>query len=601
LRHKQARNYLNTKHLLVVNCHSHIPHFITILNSENIAIEHEASTERPKDKASNPIPSVAEREKKPHSREKTPFVLLAKHRRTGEPEGKSIARFPAVLVNEQKETMKLPSHPCSSHPTIGNDSSSYRRSSHKRTAGFKRGREQTSFGSRRRRSWLVALAALAVSSSSRTNGSFLVLADDNESVYTSNDRTSVENNDTELKPYRPKYGGRIKLIPNRKIIRITTVDELTTTPWKKNKDRGSGDIAENRDSDSESPGNTVKETTPTLWTMIEPYVKRGLLLAALTAVAILDRSPPPSSTALVSSAGTTVSTSRVVSSWTNRMNPLSNLRLDWTKLYSLPGEILPTLSAALMIAWVPNLVLQKAWWELGFLVISLTSQSTLRTYMLTEVLPSLGGTIRKLFWSEFWKQAWDFLLEPFSSNIFLPPKPSLSSISASNNSDLFNKWQSEVSQFWSDRVISRIDKWTASSVKALLQKNVQASVNSIAEDSWNAVAYSWYPDGNSRNLQRGNLPLPSNEDTRRMVELECEDNDECEEGEDEGLTSTVNDKIEETLADSITLADESESTVNDEEEDSSDSSSSSILEDQDGSIIGDDPDEELEDPELILN
>jgi len=430
----------------------------------------------------------------------------------------------------------------------------------------------------------------------------LVLANDTESVYTSNDRTSVENNDTELKPYRPKYGGRIKLIPNRKIIRITTVDELTTTPWKKNKDRGSGEETENRSSGSESPGSTVKETTPTLWTMIEPYVKRGLLLAALTAVAILDRSPPPSSTTLVSSAGTTVSTSRVVSSWTNRMNPLANLRLDWTKLYSLPGEILPTLSAALMIAWVPSLVFQKAWWELGFLVVSLTSQSTLRTYMLTEVLPSLGGTIRKLFWSEFWKQAWDFLLEPFPSNIFLPPKPSSSAISASNNNtDMFSKWQSEVSQFWSDRVISRIDKWTASSVKALLQKNVQASVNSIAEDSWNAVAYSWYPDGNSRNLQRAKLPPPSNEDTRRMVELECEDKDDCEDGkQDEGLTSTVNDKIEETLSDSITLADDSESTINDEEEESSDSSSSSVLEDRNGSA-GDDPDEELEEPEAILN
>jgi hypothetical protein len=410
-------------------------------------------------------------------------------------------------------------------------------------------------------------------------------------VFASGDVSGAFENDEpqfDRKPHRPTYGGRIKLIPNRKVIRVTSMEQSSMTPWTKNGD-GDRSVGSPPTLSSTTKNNSIitsnNKSSPTLWTRIAPFLKRGLLLAALTAVAIVDQGP--SSTAVVASAAalsTTGKSSSVVSSWTNLLVPRMSLRLDWSKLWNLPGQILPSLSAALMIAWVPNLIFQKAWFELGFLALSMTSQANLRNYFITEILPSLGGTSRKLFWSEFWKQAWDFLLQPFPHNIFVPPKPS----SSQSDDGVWSKWQLEASQFWSDRVVSRIDKWTASSVKALLQKNVQASVDGLAENSLKAFSDAWFPEGKNRELPKQfKLPSPmsSNEDTARMIEIECEHDDGCEDETDENGN-------EERMLSSAMVADEeaeneiegeneespllSESSVNHcDDEDSSDSSSSS--------------------------
>lgn len=417
----------------------------------------------------------------------------------------------------------------------------------------------------------------------------MVLASGDESFRTHDNSGASENDEPQIdrKPHRPTYGGRIKLIPNRKVIRVTSVEESNTTPWKKNGDGGRG-VESPPTLSSTTKSNDIitnNKSSPTLWTRLAPFLKRGLLLAALTAVAIVDQSPLPSSTAVIASAAAVSTTSKissVISSSTILMVPRMNLRLDWNKLWGLPGEILPSLSAALMIAWVPNLILQKAWFELGFLALSLTSHANLRNYLVTEILPSLGGTARKLFWSEFWKQAWDFLLQPFPHNIFVPTKPS----SSQSENGVWSKWQLEASRFWSDRVVSRIDKWTASSVKALLQKNVQASVNDLAEDYLKAFSDSWYPEGENCEHKRFKLPSPvsMNEDTARMIELECDDDceDETDENEERITTSAVvaDDEVD-IEGGNAGSASFSESSVNDcDDEASSDSTSSSTSEPQ---------------------
>jgi hypothetical protein len=210
--------------------------------------------------------------------------------------------------------------------------------------------------------------------------------------------------------------------------------------------------------------------------------------------------------------------------------------------------------------------MQQAWFELGFLVLSLTSEGNLRNYLWNEVLPAMGGTVRKLFWSEFWKQAWDYLLEPFTGNILVPPMV--------EENQSWTQWQSDIAKFWSKRVVSRIDKWTASSIKALLQKNVQSSVNGVAEDTWKAVAFAWYPDDKS--LSRAKLPA-SNEDTARMIEIEmnCEDENsdaDCEDDDAKAVSGTVDDKAEETTA--VASSSDGSAEGDASNEDSSDSSSS---------------------------
>ncbi len=419
-------------------------------------------------------------------------------------------------------------------------------------------------------SWpIFAMTVFALASSSCTDKSFFARANNTavlqpsktEDTISDSKETNVEQKTR--KPYRPIYGGRLKIVPTRKLVRVTgtTINEENTTPWTKD---------ENRGKEIESPAKEILSQTPTFWQKVSPFVKRGVLLAALTAVAVIDKKPPA-----ILPAGTAVTTARASLSW------FPSLRLDWNKFWGLPGEILPSLSAALMIAWIPNLVLQKAYFELAFLFVSLTSQPTLRNYLVTEIFPSLGGTIQKLFWSEFWKQAWDYLLEPFPHNVLLPTKQQQQVVHDT-------KWQAELSEFWSKRVVSRIDKWTASSVKALLQKNVQASVNGLAEDTWKAAAYAWYPDDRNRRFQQL-------EDTRRMIELECEDDDRnCI---DEKINSD-DETIEASAEDEISVQELEETSENTDAEDDQELSTTSTVEIKEISTSND---EMEEDPEAVLS
>eukprot|EP00531_Pseudo-nitzschia_arenysensis_P006841 CAMPEP_0116150736 /NCGR_PEP_ID=MMETSP0329-20121206/19716_1 /TAXON_ID=697910 /ORGANISM="Pseudo-nitzschia arenysensis, Strain B593" /LENGTH=466 /DNA_ID=CAMNT_0003647289 /DNA_START=160 /DNA_END=1560 /DNA_ORIENTATION=+ len=440
--------------------------------------------------------------------------------------------------------------------------------------------QQLQRGARRRRkrprnsstmaSWpIFAMAVFALASSSCTYQSIFALASETAMLQPSkNDDTisaSEEKNEEQntRKPHRPIYGGRLKLVPTRKLVRVTstTIHDENTTPWRKDEMRGK---------ENESPTKVPIPESPTFWQKVSPFVKRGVLLAALTAVAVIDKKPHP-----ILPAGTAMTTARATASW------FPSLRFAWNKLWVLPGEILPSLSAALMIAWIPNLVLQKAYFELAFLFASLTSQPTLRNYLVTEIFPSLGGTVRKLFWSEFWKQAWDYLLEPFPHNVLLPTKQQQPVVHDT-------KWQAELSEFWSKRVVSRIDKWTASSVKALLQKNVQASVNELAEDTWKAAAYAWYPD------DRNNKRFQQLEDTRRMIELECEDDDRnCI----DGSNNHNDDAVEESTKDETPVQELAESSDNADADDDQELSSSSMVEIKEISTPDDETD--MEESEAI--
>jgi len=186
------------------------------------------------------------------------------------------------------------------------------------------------------------------------------------------------------------------------------------------------------------------------------------------------------------------------------------------KLYSLPNEILPSLSSALLLAWIPTLILQNAWWEIGILVFSFGTQSTLRHYLIEEILPEMSGTIRKLVWSEFWKRVWDYLLQPFPYNILVPHPTRMGSFpndELANQNELQNPFQKIVSYLsrfcWpTKRIVSRIDKWTASSMKSLFQKKVQSSVAGLSEHlSWNSIFSA-------------SASSMSHEDLTRMIENE---------------------------------------------------------------------------------
>jgi len=317
------------------------------------------------------------------------------------------------------------------------------------------------------------------------------------------EKDNKNKNDNHKKPAHQgsstKRGGRIKLKPVRKFVQPTTTaaEEWRTspaTPIDGNGDEIRSVVTKSRPGYSPSSFSLLR-------TKALPFFQRGLFLIGLASLALLEKnnpSPMAAARAIVDVPRfgfptfiqtATASTFSFLLPFFNTIN----FRLEWTKIRSLSNEILPSLSSALLLAWVPSLFLQKAWWELGFLALTLASQ---RDYVATQVLPVMGGTLRKLLWSEFWKRAWDFLLEPFPHNVLMPPTlyPSLSSSSsdgvgreAQQQQHTWELLHQRFSQFWNKRVVSRIDKYTASAMKALLQKNVQASVNGLTEDSWKAL------------------------------------------------------------------------------------------------------------------
>jgi len=398
---------------------------------------------------------------------------------------------------------------------------------------------------------------------------------------------------------RKPHGGRIRLVPIRnRVIRITAAEGFETTPWKKDEARTTIDPTIGttpptaRETVSKSQEEETNQSSPTtattLWTTALPFLQRGLLLLALTTISIAETSTNPPvvvSNALATGAGDGLAPYQKPHrglSWPLSLPSsigigTSNIWLDWNKLWEIPGEVLPSLSSALLIAWVPSLALQEAWWELGFLALSVASQPTLRRYLQVEVLPSLAGTLRKLLWSEFWKQAWDYLLEPFPHNLLVPPKgplvfPSSKLLSSSSSSRekpqsqaslLFDSLRSEISGFWNKRIVSRVDKWTTSSMKSVLQKNVQATVNDIADDSWNAflerLAFRnkgrLLPSSVSSIARENQNEEQKREETARMIEIEtaCEENAVGEDGacenDDRNDETTVDDAEEDdTLA-----------------------------------------------------
>lgn len=418
-----------------------------------------------------------------------------------------------------------------------------RRTSKGMTRRLRRHHRIRTRANRRRLHSSLVLLILAFTSSS----DFLVSSNaDIYDEYSDNNEKEEEEVQEQRRPYRSGTsssnnsrsagGGRLKARLSRKTFHVTTASELNTSPWNKNPATNSYDNSYDNDNEiivPKSPqevNNNKSDSSPpplltTTMQKVLPFIQRGLLLFALSSLAVLERNPSSVSSILMSSSSSTATTATVAagqgsflfpffSPFTTIvmkfMNNIKNLlphHLNWTKLYNLPNELLPSLSSALLIAWVPSLFLQGAWWELSFLILSFTSSRNLRQYLITQIIPTLSSTIQKLIWSEFWKHIWEYILRPFPYNILIPTTITTNfqqqQKQESNDNDFmtsFQKVRLYLSDVWTKKVNGRIDKWTASSMKAVLQKNVQSSINSMVEDSFS-----------------------TNDDITRMIEMEEEE------------------------------------------------------------------------------
>ncbi|OEU09809.1 hypothetical protein FRACYDRAFT_248067 [Fragilariopsis cylindrus CCMP1102] len=400
---------------------------------------------------------------------------------------------------------------------------------------------------------------------------------DSFSSFDDNDNSSNNNNS------RSSGDGRLKERLSRKVFHVTTAAELNTSPWtkkkkkKKKNDANNSIVAKNVNNDDNNkerivPISQEEDSSSLLSTTIQkllPFLQRGLLLFALSSLAVLERNPSSVSGSILmsssSSSSTTTATAAAAVSQSNFSfsflppfaatimtkfrNNIKNLvvphRLNWMKLYTLPTELLPSLSSALLIAWVPTLCFQGAWWELSFLLLSFTSSHELRQYLITQIIPTMSSTIQKLLWSEFWKHIWEYMLRPFPYNMLVPTTTSFrqqkypqqsnnNDNNSSNNNDdnellfrtsSFQNIRLYLSDVWTKKVNKRIDTWTISSMKAVLQKNVQSSVTSIVEDSFT---------------------FTTNDDITRMIEMEEEEEEDSNNNNDNNDNDSEISSLEES-------------------------------------------------------
>jgi hypothetical protein len=407
------------------------------------------------------------------------------------------------------------------------------------------------------------------------------------------------NNNNNNNKSRSAGGGRLKTRLSRKVFHVTMAAELNTSPWTKKKKKKNDDhnsIAKNVNNDDNTqrivPTSQEDYSSPFLSTTIQkllPFFQRGLLLFALSSLAVLERNPSSVSGILMSSSSSSSTTTTATAAataaaaaaavgqssvlfsffppfaatiMTKLRNNIKNLvvphRLNWMKLYHLPTELLPSLSSALLIAWVPTLCFQGAWWELSFLLLSFTSSPDLRQYLITQIIPTMSSTIQKLVWSEFWKHIWEYLLRPFPYNILVPTtsfkqqkqqqqSKNNDNNNNSNNNDnelhfmttSFQNIRRYLLDVWTKKVNKRIDTWTISSMKAVLQKNVQSSVTSIVEDSFTTY---------------------TNDDITRMIEMEEEeDSNNNDDNNDNEISSLEESEVIAETETGTATASESES------------------------------------------
>jgi hypothetical protein len=104
-----------------------------------------------------------------------------------------------------------------------------------------------------------------------------------------------------------------------------------------------------------------------------------------------------------------------------------SLSFEWQALFLKVNDVLPSLTGALLIVWVPQLISSRAWWDLGTLFgmpmllsmpLSLTPSSgatglaALTFWVRQKLLPSMTKMIHKVIWAEAWKLVWEYVFRP---------------------------------------------------------------------------------------------------------------------------------------------------------------------------------------------
>ena len=176
---------------------------------------------------------------------------------------------------------------------------------------------------------------------------------------------------------------------------------------------------------------------------------------------------------------------------------LGSVSFEWKTLWIKTNDVLPSLTSALLIVWVPQLISSRAWWDLGTilgmpLLLSITSPApsssiySLSVWIQQKLFPSMIKMIHKVIWTEVWKLTWDYVFRPLPTH---PEKEEgeSSHVNASHNNNDFGSLPTtaEIHQLSSSSslFVSWVEDWNNRAVNAgtYLWDRIHSKMNRMAK------------------------------------------------------------------------------------------------------------------------
>lgn len=153
-------------------------------------------------------------------------------------------------------------------------------------------------------------------------------------------------------------------------------------------------------------------------------------------------------------------------------------------------DIIPKSISILTVAWLPVLFLNASWIEFISFA-TLFAQPTIRSFLITEFLPDIWSTLKKMALGEVWKRLWTSILAPLPKPLFTPIlkdyyKLGDNDSTATTATKLPSTLPSWFQKGW-ERINEAIEKFTQGLIRKSVEKSVHNSLGVVYEGLTNSI------------------------------------------------------------------------------------------------------------------
>lgn len=154
-------------------------------------------------------------------------------------------------------------------------------------------------------------------------------------------------------------------------------------------------------------------------------------------------------------------------------------------------DIIPKSISILTVAWLPVLFLNASWIEFISFA-TLFAQPTIRSFLITEFLPDIWSTLKKMALGELWKRLWASILAPLPKPLFTPILKDYYKLgdngdpAARTATKLPSTLPSWFQRGW-ERINEAIEKFTQGLIRKSVEKSVHNSLGVLYEGLTNSI------------------------------------------------------------------------------------------------------------------